>query len=188
MLMRNYHHNMRFLIASDIHGSQKAANRVKELFEMEKADKLLLLGDILYHGPRNDLPQSYAPKSVIEIMNSLSDKIIAVRGNCEAEVDQMVLAFPCLSTTAIVFDGKAEMVMSHGHIYNEENLPPGNGCFLYGHTHIPVAKKLNGRVIFNPGSTTIPKNGFPASYGIYEDGVFTVKRLKDQEEMMSIDI
>lgn len=179
---------MKFLIASDIHGSEKAANRVRELYQSYNADKLIILGDILYHGPRNDLPETYAPKKVIGIMNSLSNEIIAVRGNCEAEVDQMVLTFPCLSTTAVVFDGKTEMVLSHGHIYNEENLPPGSGCFLYGHTHLPVAKKVNDRVIFNPGSVAIPKGGNPASFGLYEDGLFTVRRLDTEEVMFSVEV
>ncbi len=179
---------MKFMIASDIHGSLGAAERIRELYLEMKADKLLILGDVLYHGPRNDLPEGYNPKGVIEVMNSLSREIVAVRGNCEAEVDQMVLSFPCLSTTALVFDGEVELLMSHGHIYNEGNLPPGKGCFLYGHTHLPVAKKIDGRVVFNPGSVSIPKGGNPASYGVYESGTFTVRRLDDSSIMMSISV
>ncbi len=179
---------MKFMIASDIHGSLSAARRVNELYRKSDYDKLLILGDILYHGPRNDLPDNYDPKGVIAIMNGLSDEIVAVRGNCEAEVDQMVLTFPCLSTTAVVFDGRRELLMSHGHIYNETTLPPGKGCFLYGHTHIPVAKRIGERVVFNPGSTSIPKGGYPASYGTYEDGVLTVRRLDDESALMMVEV
>ena len=179
---------MKFMIASDIHGSLAAARRIRDLYFEVKADKLLLLGDLLYHGPRNDLPEEYAPKGVIEILNSLSDEIVAVRGNCEAEVDQMVLSFPCLSTTAVVYDGSVELLLSHGHIYSEKTLPPGKGCFLYGQTHIPVAHRIENRVVFNPGSVSIPKGGFPASYGLYEKGVLSVRRLDDSSELMSIEV
>lgn len=179
---------MKFLIVSDIHGDSSSAHRIKELFESFKPDKILLLGDILYHGPRNDLPSEYAPKEVIKVMNSLSDHIVAVRGNCEAEVDQMVLTFPCMSTTAEVFADGHEFTLSHGHIYNESVLPPGNGVFLYGHTHIPVAHEVEGRICFNPGSCTLPKGGFPRSYGTYEEGVLTVRELFTSEILMSVSL
>lgn len=179
---------MKFLIVSDIHGDSSSAQRIKELYEALNPDKILLLGDILYHGPRNDLPSAYAPKEVIKVMNSLADKIVAVRGNCEAEVDQMVLTFPCMSTTAVVYADGHELTLSHGHIYNESALPPGNGAFLYGHTHIPVAHITDGRVCFNPGSCTLPKGGFPRSYGTYEDGTLSVRELFTSEVMMSVSL
>ncbi len=177
---------MKFLIVSDIHGSLDSAEKIEKLYIDGSFDKLLLLGDVLYHGPRNDLPPSYNPKEVIKIMNKLSEEIVAVRGNCEAEVDQMVLTFPCMSTTAEVFADGYEFILSHGHIYNEDNLPPGRGVFLYGHTHLPVAKKIDSRVVFNPGSITIPKGGFERSYGVYENGELFVKALQDDHIMMSV--
>ena len=174
---------MKALIVSDIHGSLPAAQRITEL--AEGADLVLCLGDVLYHGPRNDLPEGYNPKAVIPLMNSLADRIVAVRGNCEAEVDQMVLTFPVMGTTAEVYMDGYRMTLSHGHIYNEENLPPGAGIFLYGHTHIPVIREQNGIVIFNPGSTSIPKGGYPASYGEYDDGCLKVLSLEDDSEIFS---
>lgn len=175
---------MKILIVSDIHGSLEAAERIVAL--APSYDMVFCLGDVLYHGPRNDLPKSYAPKSVIPLMNSLSDRMLAVRGNCEAEVDQMVLAFPVMSTTAMAMVDGRRMVLSHGHIFNEDSLPPGADIFLYGHTHIPVAHRKDGVICFNPGSTSIPKGGFPASYGEYVDGTLSVRRLSDDGIMMSI--
>ena len=175
---------MRALIISDIHGALEPVLKTEKL--AEKADLVICLGDVLYHGPRNDLPSSYNPKAVIPVMNSLSTKIIAVRGNCDAEVDQMVLSFPILSTTALVHIDGYTLTLSHGHIYSESQLPPGAEIFLYGHTHIPVAKKENGIIIFNPGSVSIPKGGYSASYGLYEEGMLSVRRLEDDEIMMAV--
>ena len=175
---------MRALIISDIHGALEPVLKIEKL--AEKADLVICLGDVLYHGPRNDLPSSYNPKAVIPVMNSLSTKIIAVRGNCDAEVDQMVLSFPILSTTALVHIDGYTLTLSHGHIYSESQLPPGAEIFLYGHTHIPVAKKENGITIFNPGSVSIPKGGHSASYGLYEEGMLSVRRLEDDEIMMAV--
>lgn len=177
---------MKILIVSDIHGSLDAAHRIVAL--AASYDTVFCLGDVLYHGPRNDLPRSYAPKSVIPLMNSLSARILAVRGNCEAEVDQMVLSFPVMSTTAMAMVDGRRMVLSHGHIFNEDSLPPAADIFLYGHTHIPVAHMKDGVICFNPGSAGIPKGGFPASYGEYVDGVLNVRSLDDDKVMMSIDI
>lgn len=174
-----------FLIVSDIHGSLSAAQKIAELAPSYR--HVLMLGDTLYHGPRNDLPSSYNPKAVIPILNGLRDKILAVRGNCDAEVDQMVLSFPVMSTTAIIQCDERTFIMSHGHIYNEENLPPmtEGSAFLYGHTHIPVIREENGIVIFNPGSTSIPKGGYPASYGEYDDGCLKVISLEEDREILS---
>ncbi len=170
---------MKYCIASDIHGSCKYASIICERFKAEKADKLLILGDILYHGPRNDLPDGYAPKKVIELLNSIKNDIIAVRGNCEAEVDSMVLDFPCMSDYAVVMTETGRcMYLTHGHIYNPENLPPlaDGSIFLYGHTHVKVLDKSNNIYIMNPGSVSIPKDG-KASYGIYENGKLYLKDL-----------
>ena len=150
---------MKFLIASDIHGSELYCKKVLEAFENENADRLVLLGDILYHGPRNDLPEGYAPKRVIELLNAMKDKILCVRGNCDTEVDQMVLEFPILADYAILPVGEKLVYMTHGHNFNENNLPPlGNGdVLLHGHTHVPKCVEHESYVYLNPGSASIPK-------------------------------
>ena len=176
---------MKFLIASDIHGSAYWTERLMSAIEEEQPDRVILLGDLLYHGPRNDLPRDYAPKRVIPLLNDLakSGRVIAVRGNCEAEVDQMVLDFPCLadSTTVMDSDGR-ELFCTHGHVFGAgmhnsvDNAPalPAGSALVYGHTHIKVneeSQKHPGLWLFNPGSVSIPKDG-THSYGIYEDGSF----------------
>ena len=168
---------MKWMIASDIHGSAFYCEKMLKAFEREQADKLLLLGDILYHGPRNDLPKGYAPKKVIELLNNIKEKILCVRGNCDAEVDQMVLKFPIMADYCIIMDGERTIYASHGHIYNENNLPPlKNGdIFIHGHTHVLRAEKRETYTILNPGSVSIPKEGNPPTYAIFEDGVFTIK-------------
>jgi hypothetical protein len=154
-----------------------------ETFEREQADRLILLGDLLYHGPRNDLPDEYNPKAVIPALNALKNKIICVRGNCDTEVDQMVLEFPILSDTAIVSDFGQTVYASHGHKFNPDNLPPlfGSDIFLFGHTHIPTdeIRELSGEKIrcINPGSVSIPKNGSPHRCLIWENGVFSERVL-----------
>lgn len=176
---------MKFLIASDIHGSAYWAERLMAAIEAEQPDRIILLGDLLYHGPRNDLPRDYAPKRVIPLLNDLakSGRVIAVRGNCEAEVDQMVLEFPCMSDSALVMDSDGrELFCTHGHVFDAgmhnsvDNAPvlPAGSALVYGHTHIKVneeSQKHPGLWLFNPGSVSIPKDG-THSYGIYEDGSF----------------
>lgn len=172
---------MKLLIASDIHGDAACCRAMLDAFEREGAEKILILGDILYHGPRNDLPDAYAPKAVIEMLNNVADKLICVRGNCDTEVDQMVLSFPVLSDTAIVYDGeeKLTLIMSHGHKYSPDNLPPisGKAVFLYGHTHLFGKTEKNGIVCINPGSVSLPKGGNPKTYAAYEGGEFLIKTL-----------
>ena len=144
---------------------------------MEKPRRLILLGDILYHGPRNDLPKEYAPKEVIVLLNSMKNEICAVRGNCEAEVDQMVLDFPVMADYCILIEGSHTIYATHGHVYNENNLPPlKNGdVLIHGHTHVLRAEEKENYILLNPGSVSIPKEGNPPTYGILEDGVFQVK-------------
>ncbi len=170
---------MKLLIASDIHGDADCCQALITAANAENADKILLLGDILYHGPRNDLPLGYAPKKVIEMLNAISDKLICVRGNCEAEVDQMVLNFPCMSDTAVVHDSELgiSLYMSHGHIYNPENLPPipKGSAFLYGHTHLLSIEKRDEIICLNPGSVSLPKGGNPKTYATYNSGLFEIK-------------
>jgi len=180
---------MRLMFASDIHGSAEDALKIKEIFLNSGADKLVLCGDLLYHGPRNDLPEGYNPKKVIEILNSLSDDIIAVRGNCEAEVDQMVLDFPVMADYVMLYDDKIRMYITHGHIYNPENpmkLKKGD-VIISGHTHVLKAE-FNGDFYFlNPGSAALPKEGNPKTYMMYEDREFRVKTF-DYEVVSKIEI
>lgn len=168
---------MKYMIASDIHGSAYYCRKMVEAFEEEAADRLLLLGDLLYHGPRNDLPREYAPKEVIGMLNQWKDRICNVRGNCDAEVDQMVLDFPILADYCLLeLEGKT-IYCSHGHVYHEENLPPlkKGDIFLYGHTHVLRAEKKGNYTFLNPGSVSLPKNGNIPTYAILEQGVFSIK-------------
>lgn len=168
---------MKLMIASDIHGDREGCLLLKRAFESEGADKLLLLGDLLYHGPRNDLPVAYAPKEVISILSEMKEKLICVRGNCDTEVDQMVLPFPILSDTAFLHIDGVDIFAAHGHHAAPDDLPPlPSGCvFLSGHTHIPTCEKHGGIICLNPGSTSIPKGGSPRSYMVFESRSFTAR-------------
>ena len=170
---------MKLLIASDIHGSAYYCQKLIDRYKEEKADKLILLGDILYHGPRNDLPKDYNPKAIIELLNAIKDEILCVRGNCEAEVDQMVLSFPVLADYCIISEGDTTIFATHGHKYNEENLPPlKNGdILLNGHTHIPKCTDHGFFVYMNPGSVSIPKENSHHGYMIFENREFLWKDL-----------
>ena len=170
---------MKLMIASDIQGSAFYCDKMLNTFAKENPERLLLLGDLLYHGPRNDLPKNYEPKKVIQMLNGVKDKIICVRGNCEAEVDQMVLEFPVLSESLLMFLDNRLIFATHGHIYNKDKLPalqPGD-VFLQGHTHIPVLSKIGDNFFMNPGSVSIPKENSEHSYMIYENQSFTLKNL-----------
>ena len=170
------------MIASDIHGSASCCGRMLEAFEREKADRLLLLGDLLYHGPRNDLPECYDPKAVISMLNGLSEAPLCVRGNCDTEVDQMVLDFPVMADYALVEAGGCTLFATHGHLYNPEHLPPlkRGDVLLCGHTHVPAAEEHGNWRYFNPGSVSIPKEGSRRSYMILDDGVFIWKTLEGE--------
>ncbi len=165
---------MKYLIASDLHGSAYYCEKLTEAYEREGADRLLLLGDLLYHGPRNDLPREYAPKRVIDLLNARKNEILAVRGNCEAEVDQMVLAFPVLADYCLLNVGKRLIFATHGHVFNAGNLPPlqPGDVLLHGHTHVPTCEDKNGILVLNPGSVSIPKQNTPHGYMTLEDGRF----------------
>ena len=177
---------MKILIASDIHGSALYCRRLIEEYEKEKADRLFLLGDILYHGPRNDLPDEYAPKKVIEMLNEKKDEIFCVRGNCDTEVDQMVLKFPILADYAVLSVGERLVYATHGHVFNENNLPPlkKGDILLNGHTHVPKCTEHESFVYMNPGSVSIPKENSARGFIILENGVFTWKSL-DGETIMT---
>ena len=173
---------MKLLIASDIHGSAYYCRKLMEVLEKVQPDKLLLLGDLLYHGPRNDLPREYAPKQVIEMLSQHKDIITAVRGNCEAEVDQMVLPFPCMADFARL-DGVV-FHLTHGHHDSPDHLPdlPAGSVFLSGHTHVKMDELRQGIRCINPGSVSIPKDG-SHSCVVYENGAFSVVLLEDQDGM-----
>ena len=164
---------MKLVIASDIHGSAHWCGKLMELIEKEQPDRIVLLGDLLYHGPRNDLPKDYAPKQVIPMLAQHKDKILAVRGNCEAEVDQMVLPFPCMADYALLEADGLTMYLTHGHHANPDALPPltEGSVFLSGHTHVKLDKVVGGIRCLNPGSVSIPKDG-SNSCMIYENGEF----------------
>ena len=171
---------MKLLIASDIHGSAYWCRKLLEVYQQEQPDKLVLLGDILYHGPRNDLPREYAPKAVIDLLSPLAEKILCVRGNCEAEVDQMVLPFPCMAPySQLLVEGKT-FYLTHGHHENPRNLPrlnPGD-VFLSGHTHVKEDILVEGVRCLNPGSVSIPKDGSHSCL-VYDKGEFSFRILEE---------
>ena len=168
---------MKWLIASDIHGSALWCRRLLEAWDKEQADRLLLLGDVLYHGPRNDLPDQYAPKEVIAMLNARRERVLCVRGNCEAEVDQMVLDFPVLADYAVLCEGSRLIYCTHGHVYNTGKLPPlqEGDVLLHGHTHIPAWEDHGTYRYLNPGSVAIPKEGSWHGYMTLENGRFLWK-------------
>ena len=171
---------MKWMIASDLHGSAYYCREMVKAFEREGADRLMLLGDLLYHGPRNDLPKDYAPKEVIPMLNQLKPKLCCVRGNCEAEVDQMVLEFPVMADYCILLVGKQLVYANHGHIYNLKNLPPlaPGDILLHGHTHVPAWTKFGEwNLYLNPGSLSIPKENSPHGYMTLEGETFQWKTL-----------
>ena len=164
---------MKLVIASDIHGSAYWCKKLLETIEREQPEKVILLGDLLYHGPRNDLPRDYAPKQVIPMLAGLQDKILAVRGNCEAEVDQMVLPFPCMADYALLNCDGLNLYLTHGHLWNPDKLPPlqAGSVFLSGHTHVKMDEIHGGIRCINPGSVSIPKDGSHSCI-VYENGNF----------------
>jgi len=172
---------MKLLFASDVHGSAYYCRKLLEAYKKEQADRLIILGDILYHGPRNDLPKDYAPKEVIAMLNQYKKEIYAVRGNCEAEVDQMVLEFPVMADYAVFFAEDQAIYATHGHQYNDKNLPPlmEGDILIHGHTHVLKAEKREGYILLNPGSVSIPKEGNPPTYAVLEKGIFTIKDFEE---------
>lgn len=169
-----------YLIASDLHGSAYYTDQLIDAFHREGADRMLLLGDILYHGPRNALPLGYDPKKVIEMLNPLADKITCCRGNCDAEVDQMVLTFPLMADYQVVTVDDQLLFLTHGHLYDSQNPPPvqAGDIVLQGHTHVPLCQHTpGGWWLLNPGSVSIPKEDSPHSYLLLKDGTFYWKTL-----------
>ena len=173
---------MKWMIASDIHGNAETCGRMLRRFEEEKADRLVLLGDLLYHGPRNEVTEGYAPKAVAGMLNGIREKLLCVRGNCDSEVDQMMLDFPAMAEYALLDTGSRLIFATHGHIWNENHLPPLNrgDVLLHGHTHIPLRTESAGIVCLNPGSVTIVKNGCRRGYMTLENGLFRWKTLEGE--------
>lgn len=170
---------MKLFFISDIHGSFHFLRKAIDHYEKEKADYLVILGDELYHGARNPLPEGYNPKETAALLNAHADKIIAVRGNCDSEVDQMVLDFPMTADYTIILYNGRRLFLSHGHVYSSSNLPrlSAGDVFLYGHTHIPVAEKKGDIYIINPGSISMPKENNPNTYGVLDGDNFIIKDL-----------
>ncbi len=176
----------KLLIASDLHGSAYYTRLLMDRIREEKADRILLLGDLLYHGPRNDLPRDYAPKEVITMLNSIKNEVLCVRGNCDTEVDQMVLDFPIMADYAVLFAGGHTIYASHGHHFNESSPPPlkKGDILLNGHTHVPVFHVREDFIFMNPGSVSIPKDGSCHSYMTLEDGNFFWKDVESGKSFM----
>ncbi len=173
---------MKYFIASDIHGSAAFCQKMIDAYRRENADRLVLLGDILYHGPRNALPEGYEPKQVIAMLNAIKDELLCVRGNCDTEVDQMVLDFPILADYALLSLGKRTVFVTHGHRYNTDSPPPLKlgDILLHGHTHVPACTEFDGCLYVNPGSVSIPKEDSWHGYMIIENGVLVWKDLESQ--------
>ena len=173
---------MKLMIASDIHGSAYFCRQLLSAMEIELPTKLILLGDILYHGPRNDLPTEYAPKQVAEMLNGIKEKLICVRGNCDTEVDQMMLYFPILSDSSIIFYNGHTIYATHGHHHSNTNLPPleKGDMLLCGHTHIPAEIDVNGVTYLNPGSISNPKENSWHGYMIIENDEILWKDLSGE--------
>ncbi len=174
---------MKLFIASDIHGSAYYCEKMLGCYKNEKADKLILLGDILYHGPRNDLPKDYNPKKVIEMLNSVKEDILCVRGNCDTEVDQMVLQFPILAEYAFLYMKERMVFITHGHNFNLKKMPmiKNKDILLHGHTHVPVCQKTDLCIYINPGSVSIPKENSRHSYIIMDEGTVVFKNIEGEE-------
>lgn len=178
---------MRYFVVSDIHGDLAGVKTALQALNIHGLTEILCPGDVLYHGPRNDLPEHYAPKEVIPLLNERADHITAVRGNCDAEVDQMVLSFSVSEDYRVLSLNERTVYLTHGHVYGPDHLPPmrEGDILLYGHTHIPRADRKDGIFLLNPGSISLPKEGHPNSYGILSDDGFAVYG-EDHTEYMEI--
>lgn len=170
---------MKLMIASDLHGSAHYTRSLIDAYAREKADRLLLLGDILYHGPRNPLPDGYNPKEVAEMLNGMKQEILCVRGNCDSDVDQMVLEFPMMAEYCLLAVEGATIFATHGHVFNEQSLPmlKKGDILLHGHTHVPVCRQHETYTYVNPGSVSLPKEDSAHGYMTVENGELRWKQL-----------
>lgn len=182
---------MKLMFASDIHGSLPATEKILTLFAKSGAQWLILLGDLLYHGPRNPLPEEYKPAEVAKKLNNLADRIIAVRGNCDSEVDQMLLDFPITAPWQQVLTEQNRLFVTHGHHYHPGALPAlsAGDVLVFGHTHLPCAEwNPEGIGLFNPGSVSLPKGGYPASFGLWDAGILSIHALSSCDEIARLAI
>lgn len=179
---RERENSMRLMIASDIHGSAYYCGKLMEAYEREQADRLLLLGDLLYHGPRNDLPREYDPKAVIRMLNERKEDILCVRGNCDTDVDQMVLDFPIMAEYAIFAVNDRTIFATHGHKFNRENVPmlKKGDILLNGHFHVPACEDMGHYIYMNPGSVSIPKENSENSYMVVDGNDYLWKNLEGE--------
>lgn len=170
---------MRYMLLSDIHGSIGRLERALDFYRNAHCDMLFLLGDIINYGPRNRIPDDINPAAIVERLNAMSGDIVAVRGNCDSDVDQMLLKFPMMADYAVVVDGGRRLFLTHGHIYNENNMPPcRHDVFVYGHTHLwKLCRDNSGQVICNTGSVTFPKEDREPTFALYDDGEMSIRRL-----------
>lgn len=169
---------MKYLIVSDIHGSLPALKKVLTFYENNRCDMLCLLGDILNYGPRNTIPEGIDPQGIAKRLNDMAENIVAVRGNCESEVDQMLLDFPVMSDYMMIIDSGKRLFLTHGHIYNEEKQPKvKTDFFFYGHTHLWKLEKEGNKIICNTGSVTFPKGGNVPTFAVYENGQVSLFQL-----------
>ena len=167
---------MKYMFASDLHGSASYCEKMFDIYRQSGADRLILLGDLLYHGPRNDLPEGYDPKQVTAMLNEHKDEIWAVRGNCDAEVDQMVLEFPVMADYAVLVLNGITFFTTHGHLFDQEHRPPmkAGDVLIHGHTHLLTAEPMDDCYLINPGSTSLPKGGNPPTYGMLDGSWFRI--------------
>ncbi|ONI45718.1 YfcE family phosphodiesterase [Candidatus Epulonipiscioides gigas] len=181
---------MKYLIMSDIHGSYEGVSLALLAYKKHKCDKIIILGDILYHGPRNPLPQGFDPAKAAMLLNEQKDKIICVRGNCDSEVDQMVLEFPIENPYALIIDEGKVIFATHGHLYNSHSLPAKNkiDIFMYGHTHLYDLSLQNNMLVLNPGSVALPKENRPKTYAIYENKTAAIYTLEHHEKLAFISL
>jgi putative phosphoesterase len=182
---------MTILFMSDVHGCTESLERLGQHIDRLRPDCLVLLGDALYHGPRNPLQAGYSPPAAVELLNAWRERIIAVRGNCDCEVDQMLLNFPIMADYAqLMVDGQ-RFFLTHGHLWCPQQPPPlsAGTVFAYGHSHLPHLERLSSRLVaFNPGSLSLPKGGNPASFGLYEQGRLSINNLRNGECMAAMDL
>lgn len=181
LLKNKQFYNMKYLLVSDIHGSLPTLKKVLNFYDHEGCDMLCVLGDILNYGPRNSIPEGIDPKGIVEVLNERAKDIIAVRGNCDAEVDQMLLKFPLMADYLMLVDEGKKIFLTHGHIYNKDNMPVGQvDAIVYGHTHLWELTQQNDTLICNTGSITFPKGGNLPTFMTYESGVFTAYSLEGE--------
>lgn len=169
---------MKYLIVSDIHGSLPRLKQVLDFYQKEHYDMLCILGDILNYGPRNGLPEGLDAQGIVKLLNEKADEIVAVRGNCDSEVDQMLLHFPLMADYALLVDNGKKLFLTHGHIYNDEHRPScRHDAIVFGHTHLWKLEQANGAIVCNTGSITFPKGGKEPTFATLDDGTLSMRRL-----------